>query len=131
MVGLGARARQRDRTARRARPPLVDGVVVDTDLGPWTVVETPGHAPSHICLHQPEHRMLISGDHLLGRVSLYFDYGWTPDPVGEFLGSLDRVDALDARLALAGHAGRSPTCARTSKPTARSSPSGRGACGAR
>ena len=82
---------------------LVEGVVVDTDLGPWTVVETPGHAPSHVCLHQPEHRMLISGDHLLGRVSLFFDYGWTPDPVGEFLGSLDRVDALDARLALAGH----------------------------
>ena len=82
---------------------LRDGVVVDTDLGPWTVVETPGHAPSHVCLHQPEQRMLISGDHLLGRVSLYFDYGWTPDPVGEFLGSLDRVDTLDARLALAGH----------------------------
>ena len=82
---------------------LVAGVTVDTDLGTWTVVETPGHAPSHVCLHQPERRLLISGDHLLGRVSLYFDYGWTPDPVGEFLGSLDRVEALDARLCLAGH----------------------------
>lgn len=83
---------------------LVEGVVVDTDLGPWSVVETPGHAPSHVCLHQPERRLLICGDHLLGRVSLYFDYGWTPDPVGEFLSSLDKVDALDARLCLAGHA---------------------------
>ena len=82
---------------------LVPGVVVETDLGPWQVIETPGHAPSHICLHQPERRLLISGDHLLGRVSLYFDEGHTPDPVGEFLGSLDRVDALDTRLALAGH----------------------------
>ena len=83
---------------------LVDGVIVDTDLGAWSVVETPGHAPSHVCLHEPERRLLISGDHLLGRVSLYFDYGWTPDPVGEFLASLDRVAALDARLCLAGHA---------------------------
>ncbi len=83
---------------------LREGVTVDTDLGPWTVVETPGHAPSHVCLHQPQRRMLISGDHLLGRVSLYFDYGWTPDPIGEFLTSLDRVQALDARLCLAGHA---------------------------
>ena len=83
---------------------LVAGVVVETDLGAWTVVETPGHAPSHVCLHQPERRLLISGDHLLGRVSLYYDYGWTPDPVGEFLSSLDRVQALDARLCLAGHA---------------------------
>jgi glyoxylase-like metal-dependent hydrolase (beta-lactamase superfamily II) len=83
---------------------LVAGVTIDTDLGPWTVHETPGHAPSHVCLHQPEHRVLVSGDHLLGRVSLYFDYGWTPDPVGEFLSSLDLVEGLDARLCLAGHA---------------------------
>jgi hypothetical protein len=41
---------------------------------------------------------------VLGRISLYFDHGWTPDPVGEFLGSLARVDALDVRLTLAGHA---------------------------
>ena len=47
--------------------------------------------------------MLISGDHLLGRVSLYYDYGWTPDPAGEFLTSLDKVGALDARLCLSGH----------------------------
>ena len=82
----------------------MDGVTVDTDLGAWHVVETPGHAPSHVCLHQPERRLLISGDHLLGRVSQYFDVGYTPDPVGEFLRSLDVTEALDARLALAGHA---------------------------
>jgi len=82
---------------------LTDGATVDTDLGTWQVIETPGHAPSHICLYQPERRLLISGDHLLGRVSLYFDVGYTPDPVGEFLASLDKVDGLDCRLALAGH----------------------------
>jgi glyoxylase-like metal-dependent hydrolase (beta-lactamase superfamily II) len=82
---------------------LLPGVVVDTDLGPWTVHETPGHAPSHVCLFQPERRLLISGDHLLGRISLYFDYGYSPDPVGEFVGSLDVVEALHARLCLPGH----------------------------
>jgi glyoxylase-like metal-dependent hydrolase (beta-lactamase superfamily II) len=82
---------------------LVPGVEIETDLGTWSVHETPGHAPSHVCLFQPERRLLISGDHLLGRVSLYFDYGWTPDPVGEFLGSLDVTEALGARLALSGH----------------------------
>jgi glyoxylase-like metal-dependent hydrolase (beta-lactamase superfamily II) len=82
---------------------LVDGVTIETDLGTWTTYETPGHAPSHVCFHQPDRRLLISGDHLLGRVSLYYDYGWTPDPAGEFLGSLDKVDALDARLCLSGH----------------------------
>lgn len=82
---------------------LRQGDLIDTDLGQWVVHETPGHAPSHICLLQPERRLLISGDHLLGRVSLYYDYGWSPDPVGEFLASLDRVAPLGARLCLSGH----------------------------
>ena len=82
---------------------LLPGVEVSTDLGTWQVIETPGHAPSHVCLHQPERRLLISGDHLLGRVSQYFDVGYTPDPVGEFLTSLDEVEGLDARLCLSGH----------------------------
>ncbi len=82
---------------------LVPGVQVQTDLGAWDVVETPGHAPSHVCLFEPERRLLLSGDHLLGRVSLYYDYGWSEDPVGEFLTSLERIEALDVRLCLAGH----------------------------
>ena len=73
--------------------------------------ETPGHAPSHVCLFQADRRLLISGDHLLGRVSLYFDYGWSPDPAGEFAHSLDLVDELGARLCLPGH-GRTFTDAR-------------------
>ena len=82
---------------------LLTGVEIHTDLGSWIVHETPGHAPSHVCLFQPERRLLISGDHLLGRISLYFDYGYTPDPVGEFLHSLDVVERLGARLCLPGH----------------------------
>jgi glyoxylase-like metal-dependent hydrolase (beta-lactamase superfamily II) len=82
---------------------LVPGVEVMTDLGPWSVHETPGHAPSHVCLFQPERRLLISGDHLLGRISLFFDVGYSPDPVGEFLTSLEVVQRLGARLCLPGH----------------------------
>jgi glyoxylase-like metal-dependent hydrolase (beta-lactamase superfamily II) len=82
---------------------LLPGVELDTDLGTWQVHETPGHAPSHVVLHQPGRGLLLSGDHLLGRVSLYYDFGYTPDPAGEFLSSLDVVDALDVQLVLAGH----------------------------
>ncbi len=82
---------------------LLPGLSIGTDLGEWEIYETPGHAPSHVCLYQRERRLLISGDHLLGRISLFYDYGWTPDPAGEFLHSLDVVDALDARLCLSGH----------------------------
>jgi len=112
--GVPAEPLRRYAQARRGQGPgiaamvephreLVEGVTVDSDLGTWHVLETPGHAPSHVCLFQPDRRVLISGDHLLGRVSLYYDYGWTPDPAGEFLASLDKVGGLDARLCLSGH----------------------------
>ena len=104
-VRRGRRKGQGIGIARLVEPDreLVPGVEIETDLGTWTVHETPGHAPSHVCLFQPERRLLISGDHLLGRVSLYYDFGHTPDPAGEFLRSLDVVEALDARLCLPGH----------------------------
>lgn len=82
---------------------LVPGVEVESDIGTWQVIETPGHAPSHVCLHQPERRLLLSGDHLLGRTVLYFDYGHTADPLGEYRESLDRIEPLDVDLCLPGH----------------------------
>jgi glyoxylase-like metal-dependent hydrolase (beta-lactamase superfamily II) len=82
---------------------LLPGVEIETNLGAWQVHETPGHAPSHVVLHEPESGLLISGDHVLGRVSPFFDHGHSPDPVGEFLASLDAVSALDIGLCLAGH----------------------------
>jgi glyoxylase-like metal-dependent hydrolase (beta-lactamase superfamily II) len=82
---------------------LVPGVEVETDVGTWSVVETPGHAPSHVCLHQADRRLLVSGDHLLGRTVIFFDYGDAPDPCGEYLTSLDAVEPLPVDLCLPGH----------------------------
>ncbi len=112
--GVPAEAMERYREARKGagvgiaevvKPhrDLLPGVEVETDLGTWQVYETPGHAPSHVVLHQPERRLLLSGDHIIGRVSLYYDYGYSPDPAGEFLASLDTVGELDTDLVLAGH----------------------------
>lgn len=82
---------------------LVEGVTVDSEVGQWSVLETPGHAPSHVVLFQADRRLLLGGDHVLGRVALYYDYGWSDDPVADYLSSLDRTIALDARLCLPGH----------------------------
>lgn len=76
---------------------LTDGEEVDG----WRVIETPGHAPSHVCLFDGE--LLLSGDHLLQRPVLHFDFGFSPDPVGEYLASLDRTEELRAALCLPGH----------------------------
>lgn len=82
---------------------LVPGVEVETDVGTWSVIETPGHAPSHVCLHQADRRLLVSGDHLLGRTVIFFDYGDAADPCGEYLTSLDAIEPLPVDLCLPGH----------------------------
>lgn len=83
--------------------PAVDGAVVPSGLGPWTVIETPGHAPSHVALYQPERRWLVSADLIFAGFAPHYDYGNTPDPVAEFLASLDRIAAVDADWAMPGH----------------------------
>lgn len=104
--------------------PLADGDIIASGAGPWTVVETPGHAPTHICLVQPDRRIVILGDLLAPVFAPWFDYGYSPDPVAEFLASLDRIErAGPFDLALPGH-GRSRTSATSSRRTATGSRSG-------
>lgn len=90
----------------------VDGVLAATEptrpirdgdtIGRWRVVETPGHAPTHVVLFDGE--AIILGDLLSPAFTPWFDYGYSNDPVAEFLESLDRVEALGPiGLALPGH----------------------------
>ena len=73
-------------------------------LGDWEVLETPGHAPSHVCLLQRERGVAIVGDLVARAFAPYFDYGYTPDPIGELLASYDRVESIGGiRLGLPGH----------------------------
>lgn len=84
--------------------PLLEGAVIDSALGPWEVIETPGHAPSHLCLHQPGSGVLIAGDLLAPAFHPYMDYGYTQDPVGEYLASLERVGRMaGVTTVLPGH----------------------------
>jgi glyoxylase-like metal-dependent hydrolase (beta-lactamase superfamily II) len=82
---------------------LHNGMRIPSGIGAWDVVETPGHSPSHICLYQADERLLILGD-LVSRIfAPWYDYGYTPDPVGELAASLDLAAKLDVTLALPGH----------------------------
>ena len=66
--------------------------------------ETPGHAPSHVCLLQRARGIAIVGDLVARAFAPYLDYGYSPDPVGELLASYDRIEAVAGiRLALPGH----------------------------
>ena len=83
--------------------PLHDGEELRTDQRSWTIVHTPGHSRSHVCLWSPEDRLLISGDHLLGTITPHIDYHGNGDPLGDFLESLRKVERLDPHLVLPGH----------------------------
>jgi glyoxylase-like metal-dependent hydrolase (beta-lactamase superfamily II) len=66
-------------------------------------VAVPGHADGHLGLVRDG--VLVAGDHLLPTISpavgLYPDS--RPDPLGDYLDSLERTADLGLRLALPGH----------------------------
>jgi len=67
-------------------------------------IETPGHTRGHICLYEPNKKILMSGDHILiditPNISLWSD---DENPLSEYLSSLDKVYELDIELVLPGH----------------------------
>jgi glyoxylase-like metal-dependent hydrolase (beta-lactamase superfamily II) len=70
----------------------------------WTILHTPGHDPAHICLWTEEERILISGDTLLGSVTPHIDFRrGDENPLGDYLDSLAKIEALEPALVLPGH----------------------------
>jgi glyoxylase-like metal-dependent hydrolase (beta-lactamase superfamily II) len=72
-------------------------------LDGWELVAAPGHSDGQLCLLKDD--ILVSADHLLGRISPTVGL-WPasrPDPLGDFLQSLRRTIELAPRLALPGH----------------------------
>jgi glyoxylase-like metal-dependent hydrolase (beta-lactamase superfamily II) len=71
----------------------------------WFVLHTPGHTGDHICLHDPENGVFLSGDHVLPSITPHIS-GLTgaPDPLKLFFYSLDRVGEIrDVKIALPAH----------------------------
>jgi glyoxylase-like metal-dependent hydrolase (beta-lactamase superfamily II) len=78
-------------------------------------INTTGHAPDHICLYDAKHKILFSGDHILGGITpnnTIWGVPWTiqVDYLGEYFKSLDIIDALDVELTLPGHRGILSDC---------------------
>jgi len=69
------------------------------------VVWTPGHSPGHVCLYEPQRRLLFSGDHLLP--TIFPNVGLHPqsgeDPLGNYLRSLQAVAELEVDVVLPAH----------------------------
>jgi glyoxylase-like metal-dependent hydrolase (beta-lactamase superfamily II) len=68
-------------------------------------VWTPGHTPGHLCLHDAAAGVLLTGDHLLPRISpnIAVHSDRDGDPLGDYLASLTRTSGFRAEEALPAH----------------------------
>ncbi|MEY9213642.1 MBL fold metallo-hydrolase [Thermobifida halotolerans] len=85
---------------------LVPGELADLPGHRLRVVWTPGHTPGHVCLHLEDAGLLLTGDHLLPRITPHialYPLDADHDPLGDFLDSLTRVAKLGATTALPAH----------------------------
>jgi glyoxylase-like metal-dependent hydrolase (beta-lactamase superfamily II) len=74
-----------------------------SEVGGWQVIELPGHADGHLGFLRDG--VLIAGDHLLRRITpaigLYPES--RPDPLGDYIASLERTIELAPRVVYPGH----------------------------
>ncbi len=84
---------------------LYGGEVISIGDFSFNVLPTPGHAPGHICLYEPDKKILFSGDHILPTITPHV--GLHPqsssNPLGAYLDSLNRLKELQVNLVLPGH----------------------------
>ncbi|MFC1902082.1 MBL fold metallo-hydrolase [Chloroflexota bacterium] len=75
--------------------------------GPFTfrVIWTPGHSDGHICLYEPQEKILISGDLVLPTIlpTIIMQPKSIENPLGKYLDSLKMIRQLDIELVLPGH----------------------------
>jgi glyoxylase-like metal-dependent hydrolase (beta-lactamase superfamily II) len=78
---------------------------IDTGYLSFKALWTPGHAWGHVCLYEPDKKILFSGDHILPTITPHI--GLHPqsstNPLGDYLDSLKSLKQLEVKLVLPGH----------------------------
>jgi len=83
-----------------------DGASFKTGIGEVSVVWVPGHSPGSVCFVCEEHKVIFSGDHILGDISsnpsISFD---SSERIGmmTYFESLNRILSKEGYIALPGH----------------------------
>lgn len=70
-----------------------------------TAIWTPGHSPGHLCFWEAGNKLMLSGDHVLPRITpnIPFHPQAGADPLGDFLRSLDKLSGYGADEVLPAH----------------------------
>lgn len=88
-----------------------DGEEIDIGNFRFRILHTPGHTPGHMCLYEPDKKILFSGDHILGDITPNIS-AWSDEEahLDDYFKSLDRISVLDVELVLPGHRRAFPDC---------------------
>jgi glyoxylase-like metal-dependent hydrolase (beta-lactamase superfamily II) len=90
-----------------AQPDVLVGDGDRPDVPGWDLeaIWTPGHSPGHLCFWEPRHRLMLSGDHVLPRITpnIPFHPQAGADPLGDYLNSLDKLEDYDSEEVLPAH----------------------------
>jgi glyoxylase-like metal-dependent hydrolase (beta-lactamase superfamily II) len=98
---LAERLARAHQTTVRRHPELEDGDIVRAGNLSITALYTPGHAADHLSFLLAEDRAVFTGDLILGQGSSMVTY--PEGDVAAYLGSLDRLAALEPRILFPGH----------------------------
>lgn len=84
---------------------LRDGDTITTGQFTFRVIWTPGHSSGHLCLYEPDKKILLSGDHILPRITpnVSVHPQSIENPLGRYITALKEVRRLDTELTLPGH----------------------------
>jgi glyoxylase-like metal-dependent hydrolase (beta-lactamase superfamily II) len=82
-----------------------DGTRVDLKGWDLQTIWTPGHSPGHVCFYSDAYRLLLSGDHVLPRITpnIGVHTQQFPNPLGNYLESLLKVHNLQVDEVLPAH----------------------------
>ena len=95
------------RRGRRVR--LADADRIRLAGREWVAVHTPGHTDDHLCLFDPEGRVMLSGDHVLPTITPHIGgFVRNVDPLQRFFDSLDKVAAVRPDVDIGPAGARSP-----------------------
>jgi glyoxylase-like metal-dependent hydrolase (beta-lactamase superfamily II) len=71
----------------------------------FEIIWTPGHSPGHICLYEPNRKILLTGDHILPTITpnVSIHAQTHGSPLGDYMRSLHLLVDLDVDIVLPAH----------------------------
>ena len=84
---------------------LDDGARPEVPGWDLEAIWTPGHSPGHLCFWEAGNEVLLSGDHVLPRITPNITYHPQagPNPLADFLDSLDKLERFSPTEVLPAH----------------------------